>query len=155
MNCGRLSDEFRDRTKRFAADVIRLFVKLPKGREEVRVLGRQLSRSGTSVAAHVREASRARSQDEFMSKLGGALQEVDESALWLEPLREECGVDGALTKPLETESSELLAIFTTMINRTKEKQKADNRESKYCSISAFPISAFSMVSAFCFPNFCF
>jgi hypothetical protein len=49
---GRLSDEFRDRTKRYAAQVIRLFVKLPKTREEVRVLGKQLLRSGTSVAAH-------------------------------------------------------------------------------------------------------
>ena len=119
MNQGRLTEEFRDRTKAFAAGVIRLFVKLPKARDEVRVLGKQLLRSGTSVAAHVREASRARSNDEFVSKLGGALQEADDSALWLELLREECGIESALTKPLEEESSELIAIFTTMINRTK------------------------------------
>ena len=86
MNQGRLSKEFRDRTKTFASGIIRLFVKLPKGREEVRVLGKQLLRSGTSVAAHVREASRARSDEEFVSKLGGALQEADESQLWLELL---------------------------------------------------------------------
>jgi four helix bundle protein len=73
MNKGRLSDEFRGRTKGFAAGVIRLVVRLPRTREEVRVLGRQLLRSGTSVAAHVREASRARSDDEFISKLGGCL----------------------------------------------------------------------------------
>jgi four helix bundle protein len=119
---GRLADEFRARTKSYAAGVIRLYVKLPKTREEVRVLGKQLLRSGTSVAAHVREASRARSDDEFVSKLGGALQEADESALWLELLREECGIEAALTKPLEVESSELMAIFTTMINRTKGKR---------------------------------
>ena len=117
----RLPDEFRDRTKAYAAAVIRLFVKLPKAREEVRVLGKQLLRSATSVAAHIREASRARSGDEFVSKLGGALQEADESALWLELLREECAVDPKLTKPLEGESSELIAIFTSMINRTKGK----------------------------------
>jgi four helix bundle protein len=117
----RLPEEFRDRTKRYAAGMIRLFVKLPKGREEVRVLGKQLLRSGTSVAAHVREASRARSDDEFVSKLGGALQETDESALWLELLREECGIVSALTAPLEKESSELMAILTTMIKRTKER----------------------------------
>jgi four helix bundle protein len=116
---GRLSDEFRDRTKRFAAGAIRLFVKLPKTREETRVVGKQLLRSGTSVAAHVREASRARSDEEFVSKLGGALQEADESQLWLELLREECAIEPALTQPLEKESSELIAIFTTMINRTK------------------------------------
>jgi four helix bundle protein len=91
----------------------------PKTREEVQILGRQLLRSGTSVAAHVREASRARSNEEFISKLGGALQETDESALWLELLREECGIAAALTEPLEKESSELIAIFITMINRTK------------------------------------
>ena len=113
--------EFRERTKKFAAATIRLFVKLPKGREEVRVLGKQLLRSGTSVAAHVREASRARSDEEFVSKLGGALQEADESALWLELLREDCGVASADTLPMETESDELMAIMTTMINRTKGK----------------------------------
>jgi four helix bundle protein len=118
---GRLTEEFRGRTKSYAAGVVRLYVKLPKSREEIRILGKQLLRSGTSVAAHVREASRARSDDEFVSKLGGALQEADESALWLELLREECGVESALTKPLEAESSELIAIFTTMINRTREK----------------------------------
>jgi len=120
-NKGRLTGEFRDRTKAFAAGVIRLFVKLPKQREEVRVLGKQLLRSGTSVAAHVREASRARSDEEFVSKLGGALQEADESQLWLELLREECGIEPKLTQPLEQESSELMAIFTTIINRTKGK----------------------------------
>lgn len=118
---GRLTEEFRARTKNYAAMIIRLYVKLPKAREEVRVLGKQLLRSGTSVAAHVREASRGRSDEEFVSKLGGALQEVDESQLWLELLREECGIAAALTSPLEKESSELTAIFVTMINRTKEK----------------------------------
>ncbi len=116
---GRLPEEFRGRTKRFASSVIRLYVRLPKVREEVRTLGKQLLRSGTSVAAHVREASRARSADEFVSKLGGALQEADESALWLELLREDCGIEPILTQPLETEASELIAIFTSMINRTR------------------------------------
>ncbi len=127
---GRLSEQFRARTKRFAAGTIRLFVKLPKTREELRVLGKQLLRSGTSVAAHVREASRARSDEEFVSKLGGTLQETDESALWLELLREECGIDPELTQPLEKEADELMAILTTMINRTKEKQTAENRRQK-------------------------
>jgi four helix bundle protein len=120
---GRFPDEFRDRIKLYAAGVIRLYVKLPKAREEIRVLGKQLLRSGTSVAAHVREASRARSDDEFVSKLGGALQEADETQMWLELLREECGIASVLTKALEDESSELIAIMTTMINRTKGKSQ--------------------------------
>ena len=127
----RLPEEFRNRVKRYAAAVIRLFVKLPKAREEVRVLGKQLLRSGTSVAAHVREASRARSEVEFISKLGGALQEADESALWLELLREECSIGAPITQPLEAETTQLIAIFTTMINRTSEKQKAENRKQKW------------------------
>jgi four helix bundle protein len=123
MNQGRLSEEFRGRTKAFAAGVIRLYAKLPKTSEEVRVLGKQMLRSGTSVAAHAREASRGRSEEEFVSKLGGALQEADETMLWLELLREECGIEAALTLPLEKEAGELLAIMTTMINRTKDKSR--------------------------------
>jgi four helix bundle protein len=130
MNRGRLPEEFRKRTKGFASRIIRLYVQLPKAREEVRIIGKQLLRSGTSVAAHVREASRARSSDEFASKLGGALQEADESVLWLELLREDCGIAAQLAAPLEREASELMAIFSSMINRTREKQTAENRKQK-------------------------
>ena len=52
----RLGGELRVRTKRYASEIIRFYVELPKGREEVRVLGTQLLCSGTSVAAHAREA---------------------------------------------------------------------------------------------------
>jgi four helix bundle protein len=86
-------------------------------------------RAGTSVAAHVREASRARSDDEFVSKLGGALQEADESQLWLELLREECAIAPADILPMEKEADELMAIMTTMINKTKEKSESRNLES--------------------------
>lgn len=127
---GRLPEEFRQRVKGYAAGIIRMFVKLPKREEEVRILANQLLRSGTSVAAHVREASRARSDAEFISKIGGAIQEADESALWLELLREECSIEATLTKPLETESAELIAIFTTMINRTKENRNNKKIESR-------------------------
>lgn len=116
-----MTEEFRGRTKRFAAGGIRLFVRLPKRQEEAIVIGRQLLRSATSVAAHIREASRARSEAEFVAKLGVALQEADESQLWLELLREECGTAAEQTAFLEQESSELIAIITTMINRTQSR----------------------------------
>ncbi|MCX8497269.1 MAG: four helix bundle protein [Akkermansiaceae bacterium] len=119
---GRLRDDFRDRTKRFAGLVIRFYVTLPKNREEVRVCGHQMLRAGTSVAAHVREASRARSDSEFISKLGGALQEADETLLWLELLREECEVAAQESLPIEVEASELIAIMTTMVNKTKTRK---------------------------------
>ena len=129
MREGRLTYIFRNRTKKFAASIIRLYVKLPKGREEIHVCGKQMLRSGTSVAAHTREASRARSEAEFVSKLGGALQEADETQLWLELLREECGIAAELTQPIENESDELIAIMTTMIRKT-EIRKAEIKKAE-------------------------
>lgn len=116
-----MEEAFLARTKRFAAGVIRLYVRLPKGCEEAMVCGRQVLRSGTSVAAHVREANRARSDAEFVAKLGVALQEADESQLWFELLHEECGVDGTHTDPLHVEAGELIAIFTTIVKRSGGK----------------------------------
>ena len=116
----RLSEELRGRTKNYASAVIRLYVELPKAREEVRVLGKQLLRSGTSVAAHTREASRARSNSEFCSKLDGLLQEADESQLWLELLRDDCGVQKEFIDPLLRETDELLAIFTSIVSKLRK-----------------------------------
>jgi four helix bundle protein len=115
----RLSEELRCRTKSFAAQVVRLYVKLPHARREVEVLGHQLLRSGTSVAAHAREASRARSDSEFCSKLDGLLQECDESQLWLELLGEECGITDPKVPELHREAEELMAIFTTMVSKLR------------------------------------
>jgi four helix bundle protein len=75
METGRM--DLKDRTKRFASAIIRLYVALPKNRTEVQVLGKQMLRSGTSVAANFREASRARSDAEFVSKVDVCTQEAD------------------------------------------------------------------------------
>jgi len=115
----RISDELRARTKAYASAIIRFYVQLPKRREEIRILGNQLLRSGTSVAAHVREAARARSVAEFISKLDGGIQEADESDLWLTLLRDDCGIRNDDVAPLLGETDELISIFTTMINRSK------------------------------------
>lgn len=115
----RLSPELRARTKAFASEIIRFYTRLPRQRDEVRVVGYQLLRSGTSVAAHAREASRARSDAEFCSKVDTLLQEADESQLWLELLEQACGIDGSHTKPAWTEANELIAIFSAMSRRTK------------------------------------
>ncbi len=119
----RLPEEFRHRTKKYASAVIRLYAKLPRARKEVEVLGHQLLRSGTSVAAHTREASRARSDAEFCSKIDGALQEADESQLWIELLREDCGIEGAVVQQLHEETNELIAIFATMADKTRRGLK--------------------------------
>ncbi|PZR72013.1 MAG: four helix bundle protein [Chthoniobacterales bacterium] len=115
----RLSPELRERTKRYASAIVRLYVQLPRSRKEVEVLGHQLLRSGTSVAAQIRETSRARSDSEFCSKIDGALQEADESQLWLELLKEDCGISGEKIDTLHGETDQLIAIFVTMVSKTR------------------------------------
>ncbi len=116
----RLSEELRARTKRYASSIIRFYAGLQKQREEVRVVGHQLLRSGTSVAGHAREASRARSVAEFCSKLDGLLQEADESQLWLELLHEDCNLTGDAMAHLLKETEEILAVFTTIVSRSRK-----------------------------------
>lgn len=119
----RIADELRVRTKNYASQVVRLYVALPRKRREVEVLGHQLLRSGTSVAAHTREASRARSDAEFCSKLDCLLQEADESGLWLELLQEDCGITGEAVEFLLSETNELLAIFTSIVSKVRKNKR--------------------------------
>ncbi len=123
----RLSEDLRSKTKAYASLIIRFYVKLPKEREEVRVLGKQLLRSGTSVAAHAREASRARSDSEFCSKIEGLMQEADESQLWLELLRDDCDIQGDPTELLLKKNGELLAIFTTMASKLRKSKSTPQK----------------------------
>jgi four helix bundle protein len=75
-------EPLRDRTKAFAIRIIRMFRALPPA-EEAKIIGRQLLRSGTSVAANYRAACRARSRREFASKIGVVVEEADETVLCL------------------------------------------------------------------------
>lgn len=113
--------DFRIRTKEFAGGVISLFCDLPKNRAEMQVVGKQLLRAGTSVAANYREASRARSKADFVAKVELCAQEADEAQLWLELLKEYCGARHQLITELWNESNELIAIFVTMAKNAKAK----------------------------------
>ncbi len=126
MNSSRPKEDLRLRTKAFASTVIRLYCTLPKGQPEAQVVGKQLLRSGTSVAANYREAARARSDAEFIAKAEQCAQEADESLLWLELLHEECGVDSGRVTPLLREADELIAIFVTMSKKVKARLRAEN-----------------------------
>ena len=110
----------RDRTKQLALRIIRMFTSLPKT-PEAQVLGKQVLRSGTSVAANFREASRARSEAEFVSKLDVVEQELDETMLWLELLAETQIVKPELLQPLPNEAEELLKITVASIRVTKDR----------------------------------
>jgi len=111
--------ELKNRSKRFALEIIRLFRSLPKG-EDARIIARQLLRSGTSVAANYRAACRARSRAEFLAKIGTVVEEADETVFWLEVLVESGIAQGQLVEPVTREANELLAIFAAS-QRTARK----------------------------------
>jgi four helix bundle protein len=110
---------FKNRTKEFAGTVVRFFINLDRRRHELNIIGKQLIRSATSVAAQYREASRARSAEEFIAKIEACAQEADESQLWLELLRDECGIAAQTIDPIWKEADELISIFITMSKNTK------------------------------------
>jgi four helix bundle protein len=83
------------------------------------VLGRQLLRSGTSAGAHYREARRAKSNADFISKIEGALQELDETGYWLELLQDAYVSRTRAVENLLTESDELIAIFVSVVRQVK------------------------------------
>lgn len=118
---GSRNADLRARTKALALRIIRLFIALPRS-TVAQVLGKQLLRSGTSVGAHYRESCRARSTAEFISKIEGGLQELDETAYWIELLVESGTVRSARLKPLQQEMEELTAILVTCVKNAKRRQ---------------------------------
>jgi len=119
---GRMKGDLRERTKKFALRIVRLFTALPR-RTEAQVIGRQLLRSGTSVGAHYREAQRAKSVADFISKLEGALQELDETSYWLELLEDSKIVTVERLRNLRNECDQLTAILVTIVKNTKAKRR--------------------------------
>ena len=120
-------DELKQRSKKFALRVMRMADTLPK-KTSAEVVGKQLLRSATSVAANYKAACRARSQADFISKITIVEEEADESMLWLELLIESGIVKKELLEDLLNEANELTAIFTATgktakINKTKVKEK--------------------------------
>jgi len=112
------SQNLRARTKQFALRILRLYRALPP-REEARILGKQILRSGTSVGANYRAACRARSRAKFIAKLGIVLEEVDETVFWLELLLEGGIVKHEKLDTLVREAQELTSIFVTSLRAAK------------------------------------
>lgn len=111
--------DLKTRTTEFALRVVKMFSALPKS-TEAEVIGKQVLRSGTSVGANFREASRARSNAEFISKLGICLQELDETTYWLELLVASEIISEHRLAGLMDECNQLTAIFTSISKKTKE-----------------------------------
>ena len=113
--------DLKIRTKKFALRIIKLFASLPRT-PEAQVVGKQILRSGTSVGAQYREACRARSTSEFISKMQSSLQELDETSYWLELLVEGEIVTEMKLRELQMEANELTAIFVSSVKTAKTRK---------------------------------
>ncbi len=116
------AEKMKMRTKAFALRVIRFYQSLPKSGEH-QVLGKQLLRSGTSVAANYRASCRAKSIADFIHKLSIVIEEADESAFWIELFIESNLIAEAKLKPLLQEADELTAVLVKAKKNAKKNKK--------------------------------
>ena len=114
------TDDLRSRTKAFALRIIALYENLPRS-GSAKVLGHQVLRSGTSVGANFREAYRARSNAEFVSKIGDSLKELEETSYWLELLADSGAVKPSKLAALLDETSQLIAILTAIAKKVRAR----------------------------------
>jgi four helix bundle protein len=115
-------EDQRQRTTDYGVEVVALFCRLPK-EEHARILGRQMLRSGRSVGAQYREGKRAKSNADLISKLEGALQELDETDYWLELLERSHCLRGVDFQHVKSETQELIAILTSIVIKLKRRGK--------------------------------
>jgi four helix bundle protein len=119
--------DLRTRTKRYALRIIRVCSSLP-AQSAGDVIGRQLLKAGTSVGAHYREAIRGRSTAEFISKIEGGLQELEESRYWMELLGESGIMQPKRLCDLDGEANELTAIMVACVKNAKKRRgRTDGR----------------------------
>lgn len=116
------AEVLKKRTKQFVLRNIRLFRSLPKT-EEARVIGKQLLRSATSIGANYRAACRARSNEEFYSKLSIVVEEADETLFWMELLIEAEIIKHEKIKDLMNENIEILSIMAASRKTAKRVTK--------------------------------
>jgi four helix bundle protein len=112
--------DLKSRTRAFVLTVIQLTDELPTTRKAQRIAD-QVFRSGTSVGAHYREASRAKSDRDFISKIEVGLQELEETTYWLELLAGTGIVAEDRLRSLMQEADELTAILVTVVKNTRAR----------------------------------
>ena len=119
MNYYEHRPELVTRTREFALRAVGFYTEIPKT-PVGQILGKQMLRSATSAGAQYREAQRAKSIADFVSKSEGALQELEETAYWLE-LIEGAGLQsGEGVKALYIETCELVSIFVALVRTAKK-----------------------------------
>jgi four helix bundle protein len=115
------SEELKKRTKKFALEIIDAVKKFPRTMPG-EIVGRQIVRSATSVGANYRSACRAKSQADFIAKLGIVEEEADESLYWLELAVGSKLMEATDAAALIREADELTSIFTAS-RKTAKKNK--------------------------------
>jgi len=121
-----VNTDLNDRLKNFALRIIVLYSALSR-RGAAQVLGNQILRSGTSPGAQYREARRAKSNADFVSKIEGALQELDETQYWLELISEANILPSKRLEGLHQEAEELISILVTITKGVKGRNKTRRR----------------------------
>ena len=111
-------DQFKKRTKVFAARVIRLTEALPESRTNG-IIGGQLIRSGTSVGTNYRAACRAKSRADFVARMGTVEEECDECLYWMELLIELGATDEKRLEDLKREAIEILSMTVASIKTAR------------------------------------
>lgn len=113
-------NDLKQRTKEYALRIIKLVKSLPNT-PEAKIIGNQLLRSGTSTAANYRAVCRARSNPDFIAKLGVVIEEADESAFWLEIIVESGLKRYELVESLLSETNEIISIMVSAAKSAKNK----------------------------------
>ena len=115
------SQELKNRSKKFAIDIVWLTNELPHKAIGWNV-SNQITRSATSVAANYRAVCRAKSDKDFISKMETVIEECDETQFWLE-LIEELTLVQSLNevKRLWKEADELTSIFVSSVKTVKNR----------------------------------
>ena len=112
-------DPLREKSMAFAVRVVKLAKWLREEKKEFS-LADQVLRSGTSIGANCREASRAQSRADFLSKLNIALKEADETAYWLELLYETDYLSAQQYQSIYRDADELTRILVAIVKSAKD-----------------------------------
>jgi four helix bundle protein len=115
------ADEMKKRTRAFALRIIRLVEALPNTRT-ADVIGKQLLRCGTSVGANYRASCRAKSQADFVAKMGIVEEEADETIYWIELLLELSLIEKNRVVNLLDEANQIVAIVVSSIKTARESK---------------------------------
>jgi len=111
-------NEMKKRTKAYALAIIRLVESLPNT-PTARLVGHQLLKCGTSVGANYRASCRAKSQADFIAKMGIVEEEADESVYWMEVLVESKVLLPSAVIELCDEGNQIVAIVVASINTAR------------------------------------